>query len=182
MKKIDKKIDKIVLFLPLGFSLLLAKLNLCFNLVSSTLPGLDKVLESVITFTSIIIGILIALFGVVVTLTDKDIMKKLQKETGDRTIFMYSLETLLTNFVVLILSIAMQSIIEFNPSLLWVDSYIDIWLFFVLFSLLSSIRTIYYLLLISFNQDNKGARPKSTLPLKPEKRMTLRARKTPPQK
>lgn len=165
------------MFAPFILSLSFACINFKLKIIDSTLPGLEKILESVITFTSIIIGILIALFGVVVTLSDTDVMKKLQQNKGDRVIFHYSLETLVTNFIVLILSIVMQSLIEFDPSLGLIDFYVSIWFLFSLYSITSSIRTIYYLLLISFNQDNKSSRPNSSLGISDEERMALRANK-----
>lgn len=159
---------------PILFSMSIFYLNIKYVVISSSLPGLEKVLESVINFTSIIIGILLALFGVVVTLSDKDVMKKLQQNRGDKTIFKYSIETMITNFIVLVLSIISQSLLDFSPKLPWIDIYFYFWLFFVLYSLTSSIRTIYYLLLISFNQDDHSLRPSSSLKMESDDRIKFR--------
>ncbi|MFC4770961.1 hypothetical protein [Enterococcus hermanniensis] len=177
-----KIVDKIIWRFPLLFSVTICIVNLNLGIVKHDLPGLDKILESVITFTSIIIGVLVALFGVVVTLADKDIMIKLQRNRGDKIIFKYSLETLITNFILLIISIIMQSVLEFSPTLKYVDYCVYTWVFFLIFSIASSIRTIYYLLLISFNQDDKSNRPKSSLKISNEERTKLRMKKVPPQK
>lgn len=163
------------MFFPVFIAIVISYFNIKYNTISSSLPGLDKVLESVINFTSIIIGILLALFGVVVTLSDTDVMKKLQQNRGDKTIFKYSIETMLTNFLVLILSIVLQSLLEFEPKLFWIENFLYFWFFFVLYSLTSSIRTVYYLFLISFNQENRSSRPKSSLTISEEDRMRLRA-------
>ena len=164
-----KAADNFWMYLPSIIGVVTFIVNLNNGTVSSSLPGLDNVVESIINFTSIIIGILTALFGVVVTLSDKDVMKKLQQNRGDKTIYKYSVETLLSNFVVLILSIVLQSLLEFKPILLWTDCFLNFWISILMFALFSSIRTIYYLLLISFNQDNKSERPKSSLTISDEK-------------
>lgn len=136
-------------------------INYKFNFVNSALPGVDKVFDSVVNFTSIIIGVLIALFGVVITITDKDIMVKLQKNRGDKTIFIYSIETLLSNFALLILTIILQSLISFETQLSGTNFLVQFWFIILIFSVVSSIRTIFYLLLISFNQNDRSKRPKS---------------------
>lgn len=170
-------IDKLIMFLPIIFATACSYFNIRYSIILSSLPGLDKVLESVINFTSIIIGILLALFGVVVTLSDTDVMKKLQQNKGDKTIFKYSIETMLTNFSVLLLSIILQSLLEFQPKLFWLEIFLYFWFFFVLYALASSIRTIYYLLLISFNQENRSSRPNPSLTISEQDRMRLRAKK-----
>ena len=91
--------------------ILVAWLNYRMDIININLAGLDSVLESIVNYTSIIIGVLIALFGIIVTLTDKDIMVKLQKGRGDKTIFRYSVETLISNFILLILTIFLQSVV-----------------------------------------------------------------------
>lgn len=171
-----KAVDNLLMFLPSIIGVITFVVNFKYGIVSSSLPGLDKVVESIINFTSIIIGILTALFGVVVTLSDKDVMKKLQQNRGDKTIYKYSVETLLSNFVLLILSIVLQSLLEFKPILFWTDCFLNLWISILMLALFSSIRTIYYLLLISFNQENKSKRPSSSLIISDEKVKDLRMR------
>lgn len=172
-----KFIDKVLLYLPwiVGFTFLF--LNYWITLINKSLPGLESILDSVINFTSIIIGVLIALFGIIVTITDKDVMKKLQKDRGDKTIFKYSLETLISNFILLINSVIMQSVIRFPEDLPFTQLMMNIWVFLIFFSIASSIRTIYYLLLISFNQNDRSARPSSDYTLTDQEREELRRNK-----
>ncbi|EHD3774710.1 hypothetical protein ACWH4J_09070 [Enterococcus faecalis] len=172
-----KCIDKLLLYLPWIVGVIFLSINIWLSVVDKNLPGLDSILESVINFTSIIIGVLIALFGIIVTITDKDVMKKLRKNRDDKVIFKYSLETLVSNFILLIASVIMQSIIKFPNDLFYTQCMINIWIFFIFFSISSSIRTIYYLLLISFNQNDQSSRPNSQYTITEERRDELRKNK-----
>ncbi|MGK0551911.1 hypothetical protein ACSFB8_07470 [Enterococcus faecalis] len=172
-----KCIDKLLLYLPWFVGVIFLGINIWLTLVDKHLPGLDSILESVINFTSIIIGVLIALFGIIVTITDKDVMKKLRKNRDDKVIFKYSLETLVSNFILLVYSIVMRSIIKFPNDLFHTQCMINIWVFVIFFSISSSIRTIYYLLLISFNQNDRTGRPNSGYTISEEKRNELRKKK-----
>lgn len=154
-----KKIDKLYLYLPLILGLSFIFINIKFFWITLALPGIEFIIDSIINYTSIIIGVLIALFGVVVALSDKDVMIKLQKKNDDKTIFKYSVETLISNFILLIFSISMQSLVRFDPPLQYIDYIISIWVGIIIFALISSIRTIYFLLMISFNQNDNSKRP-----------------------
>lgn len=148
----------ILFILTFGFCLLIPDMNV-------KILGLNEILGSIITFTSIIIGVLIALFGIIVTLSETDIMQEIRKRKGDRSLFRYSMETLISNFVLLLLSIVFQSLIYYKDNLNMysvINSYFYIWISLAVFVLFSSARTIYYLLMISFNQNNNTKRPEPT--------------------
>lgn len=171
-----KIVDKFYLFLPSIFGVLILFINLKYAVVTYTLPGLGNIIDSVINYTSIIIGVLTALFGIVVTLTDKDIMIKLQKNNDDKTIFKYGIETLISNFLLLILSVIMQSLTKFDPPVQYINQIISIWLGIIMFSLISSIRTIYFLLMISFHQNDRSIRPETKYNISDKQRKKLRER------
>lgn len=159
--KTEKIINIIMSSVSYIIGILVAWLNYGMDIININLAGLDSVLESIVNYTSIIIGVLIALFGIIVTLTDKDIMVKLQKGRGDKTIFRYSVETLISNFILLILTIFLQSVVKMEPHPDFANFTVQIWFFMFVFSIVSSVRTIFYLLLISFNQNDKTKRPES---------------------
>lgn len=173
-----KKIDKLYLFLPLIFGTSCIYLNFKYTVVTIGLPGLDNIIESIINYTSIIIGVLIALFGIVVTLTDKDIMLKLQKNNDDKTIFKYGVETLVSNFLLLVSSIVMQSLVAFSTPLPHMKLVVSLWLGAIVFSLISSVRTVYFLLMISFHQNDNSTRPKTDFTISDTDRQELRERKS----
>jgi len=159
--KTEKIINIIMSSVSYIIGILVAGLNYGMDIININLAGLDSVLESIVNYTSIIIGVLIALFGIIVTLTDKDIMVKLQKGRGDKTIFRYSVETLISNFILLILTIFLQSVVKMKPHPDFANFTVQLWFFMFVFSIVSSVRTIFYLLLISFNQNDKTKRPES---------------------
>jgi len=169
-----KFIDKVIKILPWIIAILFLVINNIFNLVNIFLPGLQEIINSLITFTSIIIGILTALFGIIISLTDKEVMIKLQKNNDDKTIYKYSIETLLSNFLLLIFSIVLQSLTRFDPALSYINHVLTIWLGIIGFVLTSSLRTIYFLLLISFNHNDKSSRPVSEYKLRNDERRKLR--------
>lgn len=159
-----KKGDLIPTILPTVLSGITFAACYYVDFINIELKGLDEVLNSIITFTSIIIGVLVALFSLIVSISDSDIMQELKSLKGDRTLFKYCLETLISNFVLLFESIIMQVIIGYfsNPNYLMLFTlFIYIWISSVIFVFSSSGRTIYYLLMISFNQKNNTLRPET---------------------
>lgn len=173
-----KTIDFFLYALPLIVAIIIFLLNDQFLLVTKELPGVENIIESIINYTSIIIGVLIALFGIVVALTDKDIMKKLQKNNKDNTIFRYCVETLMSNFFLLAISIILQSIVQFRNQIPYTQLLLNIWVSVVFFATVSSIRTIYYLLLISFNQNDHSVRPKSNYTINDDERNKFMQKKS----
>lgn len=169
-----KKIDKFYMYLPLILCGFVVYLNLNYNVVTYTLPGIENIIDSIINYTSIIIGVLTALFGIVITLTDKAIMIKLQKSNDDKTIFKYGIETLISSFFLLIYSIVMQSLIRFEIPVNFIQQIISLWLGAIVFSLSSSIRTIYFLLMISFQNNDNSKRPQTTYTISDLEREELR--------
>ncbi|HFD1813203.1 TPA: hypothetical protein QFR97_002334, partial [Enterococcus faecium] len=69
--KTEKIINIIMSSVSYIIGILVAWLNYRMDIININLAGLDSVLESIVNYTSIIIGVLIALFGIIVTLTDK---------------------------------------------------------------------------------------------------------------
>ena len=132
------------------------------SFINIDLKGLDDVFNSVITFTSIIIGVLVALFGIIVSISDTDIMLEIRRHRGEKALFIYCLETLISNFILLVISMIMQILInysEYENMKIGITVVFYVWIFVTIYMLASSIRTIYYLLLISFNQNNNSNRP-----------------------
>lgn len=161
--KIDKK-DFLPTFLPTFLAVVVFVFCYFFDFINIHLKGLDAVLNSIITFTSIIIGVLIALFSLIVSISDSDIMQELKALKGDRTLFKYCLETLISNFLLLVESIFMQVLIEYfsnSDYVIFFNIFIYVWISSIFFVFSSSARTIYYLLMISFNQKNNSIRPET---------------------
>ncbi|WP_312981672.1 hypothetical protein [Leuconostoc falkenbergense] len=129
----------------------------------TTFGGLSNVLESIITFSSVIIGFYTAMYGVIITFIQSD-----KKNVFDR-MSDYQLEdtfkfqlyfSLLTSFIALILSIIMQSeLINLNSAVGTLLFYL--WLFstFMLF-IVSGITMSFLIRLIFAKQAQPRERTK----------------------
>lgn len=173
-----RKSDLIPTFLPTVLAIVSFMLLFFSDIFNSRLLGIEEVIDSIINFTSIIIGVLVALFGIIVTISDTDIMKKIREEKGERLLFRYCLETLTSNFLLLIFSIIFQVLVNYSSQEQLknkVDCYSYFWFSLIIFVFVSSFRTIYYLLMISFNQNDNTQRPDSHK-LDKEKSLDLRKR------
>lgn len=158
-----KKGDFIPTILPIIISIIVFIACYYSDFINIELKGLNEVLNSIITFTSIIIGVLVALFSLIVSISDSDVMQELRSLKGDRTLFKYCLETLTSNFILLLESIIMQVMIGYFSNVEYITAFnifLYVWISSIFFVFSSSGRTIYYLLMISFNQKNNTVRPK----------------------
>ncbi|EGP5301127.1 hypothetical protein EAC14_08080, partial [Enterococcus faecium] len=63
--KTEKIINIIMSSVSYIIGILVAGLNYKMDIININLAGLDSVLESIVNYTSIIIGVLIALFGII---------------------------------------------------------------------------------------------------------------------
>ena len=134
------------------------------EIIGIELKGLGEILASMISFTSIIIGVLMALFCVIVSIQDSDVMKKLRENGGDKLLFGFSFETLMSNIILLILSLVLQVVKEYLRAewvIKWGDFLVLLWVSISIYVLLSSIRTVYYLLILSMFQKDKTLRPET---------------------
>ncbi|WP_270370610.1 hypothetical protein [Aerococcus urinaeequi] len=128
---------------------------LYFCKITAEVEGLESVLESVITFSSIIIGFYTAMYGVLISLKDSDIFKAFD-EFDLKSLFTFQLyESVIISFLVLSVSIIMQISIHYENKLSFIIFYI--WLFTTLSFFISTIRTVNLLLkiLLHHNHDAK---------------------------
>ncbi|AVK60545.1 hypothetical protein C5Z25_01615 [Lactobacillus sp. CBA3605] len=141
------------LIYPLLFSAFFISIKFLLDL-NYTIHGFDKILESTITFSSIIIGFYTAMYGVLITLKDSDIMRAFRKNqlTGILKFQLY--DSLTVSFCVLITSVVMQSLIYY-PGVL-AGSVTNIWTLLVGYFVATSFRAITLLLNIMFNSDDES--------------------------
>lgn len=121
--------------------------------INYELKGYNSVLDSIITFSSIIIGFYTAMYGVLLTLNNSDIFKKF-REVEIESLFKKQLyESLITSFVILILSIALQILVNYDS--LITNIFFCLWSFFLGYFLSTSFRSISLLLNIMFKNTEK---------------------------
>lgn len=121
--------------------------------VNYSLVGFTSVLESIINFSSIIIGFYTAMYGILVTIKDKQIFKEISNFNLEG-LFKYQLyESLISTFIILILSISLQIFVNYH---IWFTHLLfNIWCFILIVFLVSAVRTIHLLIKIMFNHEDK---------------------------
>ncbi|MFT8600102.1 MAG: hypothetical protein ABF709_07905 [Leuconostoc pseudomesenteroides] len=129
-----------------------------FFVKKTTFGGLSSVLESIITFSSIIIGFYTAMYGVIITFIQSD-----KKNVFDR-MSDYQLEdtfkfqlyfSLLTSFFALILSIIMQSEL-INLTSMAGNLFFYVWLFSTFMLFIVSGITMSFLIRLIFAKQVKS--------------------------
>ena len=126
--------------------LLAKKLNCSYKV-----KGMNNVLSSIITFTSIVIAFYTSMYGILITIKDSRIMKEI-RQNHVNGIFKYQLyESLIISFIVLILSIFLQISINYSGKL--EEILFECWIFCVSYFAFSTYRIINLLLKIIFTAD-----------------------------
>ncbi|MBU7460725.1 MULTISPECIES: hypothetical protein [Lactiplantibacillus] len=141
------------LIYPLLFSALFISAKFFWKL-DYTVLGFDKILDSTITFSSIIIGFYTAMYGVLITLKDSDIMRAFRRNklTGILKFQLY--DSLTISFGVLLTSVLMQSLINYPG--VFTGCVTNIWTLFIGYFIATSFRAITLLLNIMFHSDDES--------------------------
>lgn len=150
-------LKKVTTFLSLLFPLVIGAIFVILKLkfkLSYNLLGFSSVLESVITFSSIIIGFYTAMYGVLLTLKDSDIMTAFRenKLTGILKFQLY--DSLIASFLILILSILLQVLVKYPGE--FASRTMCFWTFTVGYFMTTSFRAITLLLRIMFNSEDQS--------------------------
>lgn len=105
-------------YFPLGVGLLAVAFLFYFN-ITPKIKGLEKVLDGVITFSSITIGFLGALLAIILSISKSEVIQHLYKHVdfnnGKSLLFRYFQEAIIAGFVVVIFSIFMYVLKEKYP-------------------------------------------------------------------
>lgn len=149
MKKVMEIIYNIY---PLIFGIVSFLFFLYFS-IDYTIIGFQDVLNSIITFSSIIIGFYTAMYGVLISLNNTDIFKKFRINKIDGTLKTQLYESLIVSFLILIVSIALQVLMNYQKLITELTFFL--WSFLLGHFLSTSFRAISLLLRIMFNHDEK---------------------------
>lgn len=144
------------LIVSVAFLIICLKFDINFKI-----KGFENVLESVITFSSIVIGFYTAMYGILLTLSNTNLMKEFRNRRIDK-IFKFQLyDSLITSFIVLIFSIVLQ-ILKHYPSKAATIIFI-LWFTFIGYFIATTYRSISLLLRIFFTREVKlpNTNPKS---------------------
>ena len=134
----------------LGFVALSIKMNFPYP---HKILGFNDVLTSIVSFSAIIIGFYTAMYGVLISISDSDFMKKARQYNLDG-LFKYQLyDSLAASFITFLISVVVQVMMNYNNKA--TDICFDIWVFCTAYFLATSFRSISLLIGILFNHDQK---------------------------
>lgn len=114
--------------------------------VSPSIKGFEKVLDGVITFSSIVIGFLGALLAIILSISKSKVMKHLYNHVdvanGKNLLFRYFKEAIIVGFLVVITSIFMYIFSKMKPITLYGQLTFISWIFLTTFFIAASFRII----------------------------------------
>lgn len=163
MKKYSKTIgDYINLTYPIIIALLFVIIDVHWKFTYKV-KGFSSVLESVITFSSIVIGFYTAMYGILIAMKNTTLMKEIRRQNLNG-IFKFQLyDSLLISFIVLVLSIVMQIVRNYNGSIN--NLFFNIWFAIIGYFVGSTYRAISLLLKIIFANSNESVEVQRKTPL-----------------
>jgi H+/Cl- antiporter ClcA len=129
---------------------ILYKLDFTFKV-----KNFDKVLDGAITFSSIVVGFLGALLGILVSIKDSNIVKAIFVTNEKYTIKYYFNETFIVGLLVVISSCVMHVLREYNT--VWTDIFFYSWIILFSWFLPSTYRIINVLMTVFFKSNNTSA-------------------------
>lgn len=165
-----EKIGKLIHILyPLLIGLIILISVVYFD-IDYSINKYEKVLDSTITFSSIVIGFLAALLGILVSIKDSDIVKTIFDSVEKGTLKYFFYETFFLGFSVVISSGSMYVLTGYQFQVTLYFFYVWVFLTFTFF--LSTFRIVTLLLSILFRTNNAkaGERPETNKVVNKEKR------------
>ncbi|WP_260286746.1 hypothetical protein [Peribacillus aracenensis] len=162
-------------FYPLFISIIVVVISIRFDF-SYTVENFDKVLDGTITFSSIVVGFLGALLGILVSIKDSAIVKSIFDSKEKHTLKRYFNETFIMGFLVVILSCAMH-VLRVYPSIT-TKVIFYIWLGLTCWFIPSTHRIVNILMSVFFktNSKDKNERPESNKVIEVNKRQSMKER------
>lgn len=117
----------------------------------------DKVLDGSITFSSIVVGFLAALLGILISIRDTEIVKEIFRQNEIGTLKYYFNEALILGFLTVILSGVLHVIRE--NILLSVTIVFNVWSVVLFWFIASTYRIVHLLMNIFFKSHYSTNRP-----------------------
>lgn len=155
------KLGKILSYIyPWLIPVIIILLTIPYN-ISYKIKNFSDVLESVVTFSSIIVGFLGALLGILITINNSKIIKEISGNNEMGTVRYFFNETLVLGFIVVLLSIAFQVLKDYEFA--FVKYYFYIWFVFTVTFIISSFRVIQLLMNVFFKAHKTNERPASNV-------------------
>lgn len=164
MRRENRNSDFFIKIFPFLISAVVAIIDCKKNFIYAGSKGIDTLFSNLINVFAIIVGVLIALFGVLPSIHSSLIMERIREYDAESDLFYFCKETLLLNFLSLCFTILL-GFIHSNFDLNNYNYIFNIWLFIVCSTLISSFKTILILLKISFWSSKKSKKLKNWMNL-----------------
>ena len=164
MRRENRNSDFFIKIFPFLISAVVAIIDCKINFIYAGSKGIDTLFSNLINVFAIIVGVLIALFGVLPSIHSSLIMERIREYDAESDLFYFCKETLLLNFLSLCFTILL-GFIHSNFDLNNYNYIFNTWLFIVCSTLISSFKTILILLKISFWSSKKSKKLKNWMNL-----------------
>ncbi|WP_282067001.1 hypothetical protein [Bacillus pumilus] len=144
------------------FPIIISGIFLClfyFLGIDHQLNNFDKVLEGATNFSSILLGFLGALLGILLSIKDSEIVKAIFSQKGALWLKYYFYESFITGLSVVISSSIMHIFVDEKTAFAKVLFYV--WFFCTVFFIFSTYRIVNILMTVFFkaNDSSASARP-----------------------
>lgn len=116
-------------FVGLLLVLLMKWFNFKYGITYDSLKGFSNILDSTVNFLSIVIGFYSAFYGMIISMQKTKFLKELSKSKHKNDLPKLLFNSLCSAFLCLILTIVMQSLIQYNLRITTVFYYM--WFFLV---------------------------------------------------
>jgi len=144
-------------YYPLILSIMFTSFLFLFFDISSLPTNFEKILDVVITFVSIILGFLGVLMSILLTLRDTKLLEEIFKKIDQNLFKGYFSKSIIDGFLLVILSLLFffptltSKISSFNTK---VNFLLLIWIFSLLYFIISSYRIIDIMMVLIFKEHN----------------------------
>lgn len=157
----NKTVEK---YYPLVISSIFTLLIAINAEVTSISNKLEKILEAVITFSSILIGFLAAMLGIIFSIKDTEIIYSILNYDDTKDTFVtYFRKPIISGFLTVIISallflddsIPNIKLEQINLEIITIKSLFVLWMFILIYFILSSFRIIDILMIIILDKSNE---------------------------
>lgn len=111
----------------------------------------DKILDSMITFVSVVLGFVGVLIGILFSIRNTKLVKMLFEHKSREKLQWYFTESFLSGVIFILLSIAMYA----KNEIMVMNKLVSLWVGFIAYTLLCNCRIIKIIMYIVFYDDNK---------------------------
>lgn len=144
--------------------------------INITTGTFDKILDSIINFTSILIGFIGVLIGILFSIKDEVLVVKLFNHKSKEKLKQYFIESFISGIFLILMSIVLYLLIDISALNI---NYLlsSIWGGLITYTMCCSHRIIRIMILIVFNKSNQNSAAKDSMNIEEKKQLQERHKK-----